>query len=412
MQLSVEVSKTRNWEPALTYLSIVLLGLAGHASMGIKPVLLGSYVNYLGFSPEQAGYVLSSEMTATAISTLGIALKIKYWNRLIVALAAISTILIGNLLSLLATDVVGLSAIRFITGVGHGAAIATMVAAIAGTSQPERLSGLYTISAMACASVFAFTIPQFQEAIGINGLYLIMGLIVLPCMLFIKFFPRYAPKTNDNAEKTQNPTGDIDYKLVGLSLFACAFYYIGVGGFWPYAEQIGRAVGLSYKAAIEVVGYATIASIFGAITAVVLGSRLGRLLPLAFCLVMQTLVLIGLILFPESHSMYFLATLIYMYCWLMFFPYLLGFMSRLDTYGRANGLLIAINAMGYAVGPAIAAYLTSLGSGQSGDNIDNVIWLGIFCFIPSFLILAAVKKYEGSAKQRIEKSNNFSNKGF
>ena len=42
------------------YFAIVLTTLAGNSSISIKPILIGSYVEYLELSPEIAGYILTA----------------------------------------------------------------------------------------------------------------------------------------------------------------------------------------------------------------------------------------------------------------------------------------------------------------------------------------------------------------
>ena len=381
----------------LIYASIVLAALAGNASIGIKPILVGSYVEFLDLSATQAGYVLTAEMTAASIATAITALCANIWDRRKIVFVALVIILVGNMVSIVASDANILATARAITGIGHGAALAVTAAAIASTAQPDRLAGFNTIAVTIAATSLAFITPQMQKIFGISPLFILMAIFVLPSLLSLKAFPTYKPLALKSSQAIKSkPT--LNNMTIIMSIIATAFYYLGVGGFWPFAEQIGKSIGMSYLQSTQIIGFATFASIFGAVTATIIGNRFGRLYPVAFCITAQIIGLSVLYMYPNVTT-FTLAAITYMFCWLMFFPYLLGFISQLDRSGRTNGVIYFCALIGFAVGPGIASWVSTIGAVGSDILINNVVLMGLICLLPSYLIIAAIYRHEKSKPQ-------------
>jgi len=382
------------------YFAIVLTTLAGNSSISIKPILIGSYVEYLELSPEIAGYILTAEMSAAALGTIFAALRVHVWNRRAMGVLALGLILIGNVISCFVDNALLLGVVRSITGLGHGLMLAITAAAIASLGEPDRVVGINTIASTALAALLVFLIPSLQENIGIVPLYVVMGLLVIPAFLFISYFPEYRGNVPVLAVVSEtNDKGDTAFRgntggVVTAVIVAICFYYLGIGSFWPYAEQIGRSVGLSYQDASKIIGYATIAGIIGALLATIIGRKFGRILPISIALIVPTLALISLLIYPNSVLVYKLATVLYMFSWFLFFPYLLGFISQLDPTGRLNSIVYTFALVGFSAGPALAGYLITLGVPVGEVKVSNLVWMAMVCFIPSFSILYAVYKHE------------------
>jgi len=378
----------------MVYLIVVLLSMAGNSSMAAKPIIIGSYVEYFGFSSQQAGYILTCEMTAAALGAIISTLRVHCWNRRMMALMAIAAILCGNILSIQTDELIKLSLARSLTGAGHGVILAVMSATIAAVSAPDRAAGVSTIFASLLGAAMMLGIPVLQHSLGVSPLFWVMAIIALSPLLFLKWLPSFhlqgtAASINKSQKQDASP---ISFVAI-ISIFSATFYYIGIGGFWPFAEQIGRSVGLDYVSASRIVGYATLISIFGGATVVVLGNRFGRKIPIALCLIVQTIGLVLLITAP-SVDVFKVVLITYVYSWAVFFPYLMGFIAEIDPSGRSNGLVYTSALIGFAIGPALASYLVSFGALDSEVALDNVLIMNIACFSPVLLLLYVIRKRE------------------
>ncbi|MGB1439908.1 MAG: hypothetical protein ACPG63_09035, partial [Luminiphilus sp.] len=98
------------------------------------------------------------------------------------------------------------------------------------------------------------------------------------------------------------------------------------------------------------------AGIAGALLAAVLGSRLGRLMPLMVGILGGALCLYFLV--DEFTFLVFaLAVCVYNFAWNVVHPFLLAAMADFDRRGRVVVYAVAMQMVGLAFGPGLAASL-------------------------------------------------------
>jgi MFS family permease len=120
-------------------------------------------------------------------------------------------------------------------------------------------------------------------------------------------------------------------------------------------ERIGVGIGLSSPEAGTILAAALALSILGALGASILGDRWGRRVPLMLAFVAQ---LISLVLLMRSDATsYAIGAVVYSLAWAFAVPYLYSFVASLDESGRLVVLAPAAQAVGAALGPAVAASL-------------------------------------------------------
>ena len=97
--------------------STIYLGVIGAAVFIVQPGFVQGLVEYYGFSVQQGGYIASAEVWGIALTTLLLALggHAYSWQR-ILKLSVVLFVL-GNLASLLTTEMFLFSVLRFITGI-------------------------------------------------------------------------------------------------------------------------------------------------------------------------------------------------------------------------------------------------------------------------------------------------------
>ena len=120
-----------------------------------------------------------------------------------------------------------------------------------------------------------------------------------------------------------------------------------------------------------------------------LGARLGRMLPIMFSLLASTGCLLALLFFSNK-LVYALVIQLYMFVWLMFFPYLMGIVSELDPVGRLAGVSYALQSIGFAIGPALAALMIP------GGGYASLFYLGIGCYLATLLLLLSLARKPGA----------------
>lgn len=364
-------------------LAVILFGVSANITSGLKPLILDSHVRFINLSISGAGDVISIEFLFGAIACYLVSLKIATWNRFYMAFGAIVLMLCGNLGAAYSTDVFGIYASRLIAGIGHGAGYGVLAGAIAGSHSPERLGSAYTVVAMSTVMLASFAAPTTQSIVGSSGLYILILLAVCLGAITLPFFPKRPSSEHVDLIFKNDVSVEASRFAVASVLVGTLFYFMAVGGVWPYFGQLMQANDVAYDVSSKAIGYATAASIAGALCAAGLGVRYGRILPIAGALLLQICALSAPLIFPSVGMVYIVSSICFMFGWLFFFPYLLGLLSILDPYGKicSRGYTIALFCFGF--GPFLAARLVSM------SGLYLVLWMGLFFLLFAFVIFVA-----------------------
>jgi MFS family permease len=350
-------------------LAVIVVGVASHALNSMKAVVVQSYIHSFGVAPSFAGYLLTAEMTAASVGTVFAAAFVNRLKSRAVLGCALTIMLIGNLASILLAEghPPELLILRVICGLGAGFGLGRLAIAIAFSSKPDRLGGLYSVSSSAFASAGAFAMPALQDWIGRPAVFVVLGLTIPAALLLLRWFPE---EGRADGQANRAPLGGADKVVivVGLSL-----YYFALGAYWPFVSVIAGFSGLGYRATADVLGWASIAMIAASFVAVFFGDRKSSGALVLTLLGVGILSIGAPLAAPASQFVYMVCACLFTFSWGALFPFLLGLMSRLDPTGRLNGLLYVIAAVGFASGPAVAGWLI----GHHHDPLIGARWLQV-----------------------------------
>lgn len=371
------------WGPLAAVCSAAIIV---NADVALKPLLLASYMEFWNYGAQHAAYLIAIEASATAGATALTAAFVARVDRRRTMLLALLVIALANGLSLAVSSFVTLAGARALAGLGHGAGLAIVAASIATFRQPDRAAGAMTMAASVAGTIMMFVIPLAQAAFGAKPIFWVMAALALPPLLFL----RALPVRGDDARNVSAPQASLLRPIVLLSLLVAAFFYLSVGAFGPFSAQLGRDAGLTYQQSGQVLGFAGVASLLGAVIAVVVGDRFGRAAPVLLSVLGASSALVALLIFPQSPLAYLFSVPAFFFCWASVYPYLMGFASLLDPSGRVNGLFFTLSLIGFAAGPAIGGLLTSL-SADTRQGLSYVVIFSLVCLIPALGFAPIVK---------------------
>ena len=373
----------------ISLLTIMLTGIAGVVVAGLNPIIATAYVDYLNFSEAQAGYVLAADMSGFTIGTLLISTRIHIWNRRMIAVTGLIILLLGNLICVTLSSFDVLLIARLFIGLGSGGVASAMAASLAASGSPDRYFGFYTILTLSTCAILMLLTSGLMIMFGIKGLFYLLAAMTLPAFCLVRNFPEFAGTSDDGRHSASASWRDMPLNIVIIVSVATLVYYIGTGGVWPYISQVGKAQGFTNEEIGKLLAMAQLFGIAGAMVPIVLGSRLGRALPIAFSLLASMSCLIVLLTLGGK-PVYALVVQLYMFVWLLFFPYLMGIVSELDPLGRLAGVSYALQSVGFAVGPALAALLIT------GGGYAALFYLGIACYLITLILLLPLALKQGA----------------
>ena len=359
-----------------TLYSMFLIGVIAPEVFIVQPGFVQGLVEYLGFDDQGAGKVVSAEMWGLAVTTILMTFIAHRVNWRAVVFGSLVVMFLANAACTLTTDVSTFVALRFIAGLGAGSLVSLSFAAVGLTKNPDRNFGLLIMWVLTYGAIVLMLMPMAYEAFGFNGVIWFFALFPMTAMPFVK----YLPVSGETDAQVEEDAVNLSPRLKGMALFAMLAYFAAQGVVWAYLFLIGLAGGLGEQAVANGLMISQFAGIAGALLAAVIAHRYGRSLPLtigilggAFCLwfLVGTF---GFLAFAVTVS-------VYNFLWNLTHPFLLGAMASFDRHGRVVVYAVAMQMVGLAIGPYLAASVISEGV------YINVNLTGALLFVAAWLLI-------------------------
>ena len=357
----------------------------GPAAIILMPLIVGGLVDSYGFSEQQAGVIATGEGIGLVLGLLTAALWVRSVTWRLALLVGLTTYAALNFGSPLVDGHAGILVLRFLSGFVGGGVFAIVVAALGDNREPDRAFGIaQAVQGLVMGALFAWA-PSLMSESGINSLFYLMAILALTTMIFVPQFPRRG--VVDAAPVPADSAGDPPSSapiLLYLGLFGGFAYYLAVFGFWGFIERMGIRAGLEESTIGYALGISQLAAICGALLAAGAAQRFGRFLPLLIALVGQLWVL-WVLVGQFSAWAFYAGACAYQGLYVMATSYQLGVIAHLDSKGKFIVVMTALQGLGAALGPSIAAALIDDG-GYSGINAAAALTLT--ASLGLFLVLA------------------------
>ena len=357
----------------------------GPAAIILMPLIVGGLVDSYGFSEQQAGVIATGEGIGLVLGLLTAALWVRSVTWRLALLVGLTTYAALNFGSPLVDGHAGILVLRFLSGFVGGGVFAIVVAALGDNREPDRAFGIaQAVQGLIMGALFAWA-PSLMSESGINSLFYLMAILALTTMIFVPQFPRRgvvdaAPVPSDSAGDPPSSAPILLY----LGLFGGFAYYLAVFGFWGFIERMGIRAGLEESTIGYALGISQLAAISGALFAAGAAQRFGRFLPLLIALVGQLWVL-WVLVGQFSAWAFYAGACAYQGLYVMATSYQLGVIAHLDSKGKFIVVMTALQGLGAALGPSIAAALIDDGA-YSGINAAAALTLT--ASLGLFLVLA------------------------
>ena len=359
-----------------TLWSVFLVGVIAPEVFIVQPVFVQGLVAYLGFDDQGAGYTASAEMFGLALTTILMTFTAHRMNWRIVIFWSLIVMFVANGLCTAAPDLNTFIGLRFVAGLGAGSLVSLSFAAIGLTRNPDRNFGLLIMWVLTYGAVVLWLMPSAYALAGMNGALWFFALFPLVAIPFIRFLP----VTGENAVQVESDAVNLTGGMKAMALFAMLAFFTAQGVVWAYLFLIGTAGGLSEQEVANGLTLSQFAGIAGAFLAAVVANRFGRSLPLTIGILGGALCLYFLVGRFEF-LIFALAVGVYNFAWNLTHPFLLAAMASFDRRGRVVVYAVAMQMIGLAIGPGLAASVISQG------QYINVNRLGAGLFVMSLLLI-------------------------
>ena len=359
-----------------TLWSTFLVGVIAPEVFIVQPGFVQGLVEYVGFDDQGAGFAMTAEMFGLATTTILMTFTAHRVNWRLVILGSLIVMFLANVLCTFTTDLNTFMALRFLAGLGAGSLVSLSFAVVGLTSNPDRNFGLLIMWVLTYGAIVLWLMPSAYALAGMNGALWFFALFPLVAVPFI----RNLPADGESLAQVEEDAVNLTTGMKAMALIAMLAYFIAQGVVWAYLFLIGLAGGLSEQEVANGLTLSQFAGIAGALLAATMSNRYGRSLPLTVGILGGALCLYFLVGRYEF-LVFALAVGIYNFAWNLTHPFLLAAMASFDRRGRVVVYAVAMQMVGLAIGPGLAASVIS-----EGDYI-NVNWFGAGLFVMSLALI-------------------------
>lgn len=359
-----------------TIFGVFLIGVIAPEVFIVQPGFVQGLVELLGFDEKGAGYTASAEMFGLAATTILMTFIAHRVNWRVVVFWSLIVMFVANVLCTMTSDLNQFAILRFIAGLGAGSLVSLAFAAVGLTSNPDRNFGFLIMWVLVYGALVLWAMPSAYELAGMNGVLWFFALFPLAAIPFI----RYLPLSGESAVQVEKDAVNLSGTMKTLALFAMLAYFTAQGVVWAYLFLIGLSGGLEDQQVANGLMLSQFAGIAGALLAAIFAQKYGRSLPLAIGIVGGAICLYFLV-GQFEFLVFALAVGVYNFLWNLSHPYLLGAMASFDRRGRVVVYAVAMQMIGLAVGPFLAATVITEG------EFDRVNKLGAALFLVSFILI-------------------------
>ena len=348
------------------------IGIAGYLGVNLSPYMITAAQTGLGMDVLAASWLVTATLLLTAVTGLAIAPLCAGSHRRVVARTGLAIAAVGfaTAAAVPALILPGL----LVGGAGAGGAVAASGAALAAFRNPDRVAGFNGLANRGVITIVLAVIPLIGlapiDVFGALALFSIVGLLVstwLPAAPVLD--PQAGAAVAEAMPIDVPPTGTVRLSparsrtvtIAGFGLLVVfALWAASEDSLWAMAGIMGaEQTGLTPEGLGLALSGATAGGLIGSVLLMVVGSRLGRALPLAVLLVAGGVLKIveGFTSDPTAFIIVFIA---WNTVYAIAFMYFVSTSAALDADGRWSGPLLAVYLVGSALTPVIGAALVGV----------------------------------------------------
>lgn len=330
--------------------ALLLVHTIGPQTVIVLPALTQGYVEYRGLSDSLAGAAASIEVWGLSVAALLMMYFISRVGWRTLMFSALCLITASNGLSVFEWGDTLLYLLRFTSGFGGGVVVAVSYAMLGQTERAQRNFGL-AIMLVLIYGVIAFPLLSFlYKTWGLEGGFAFFGAFAALGLPFVRFLP------NHGSEFESDDVRVVSEKRVEavLSSVMMLVYFSGVMAAWSYFYRFGISNGLDEDAVGKALSMSQFAGMAGALVVVLFEKRLRAGIGAQIAIYITALS-VGFVPQTDSFAAFLLLSCLFNFVWNLTHPLLLALLAQFDASGRIIAYGTAMQFLGIALGPSVAA---------------------------------------------------------
>lgn len=280
---------------------------------------------------------------------------------------------------------------RILVGVGCGCIYSAAVAAVAITRDPDRTYACGALIANILFTALLFILPMTTAFGHQKGVFITLGIVLVSTLWFLLRLPKRSRE--DKFSEGMGKQGIMVSNRIKVMMFASFFLVnLAMGTTWSYVERISLDIDIDAKTLGWMFSASTIAMMVGSVIAGILGTRIGRTIPLAVG-ILGSAVSCLLLVIPDTPAIFLCSLIMWGLFYLISYPYFIGTPAAIDPNGRLSSAVAGTCLLAYSLGPLLGGYVSET------LQYTAVGWVGvIFCVISLLLALPVCRTLDRHVK--------------
>ena len=257
----------------------IMVLVLGSLNYPLMPMVVGAITDHLPISASQAGFVATADMLGMFLASALALSWVRRFNWRQAALWLSLMLVAAHVLSGFCSTLPLLLLARMLAGFCGGSMMALGNTALGDSRTPERNTALFNIVQQGTCAVAFLLMPLAITGYGAPGAFFFLAALVLPGMLFGQWLPRMGRWPRPTTDQATDAPSRAIVLIIGATLPVFLFF-LGFGASWTYIERVGVGAGLSHDMVSKSLSISVLAGMGGSAAAFLLGTRLGRVVPL------------------------------------------------------------------------------------------------------------------------------------
>jgi predicted MFS family arabinose efflux permease len=344
------------------YWVLVVLGAMPFA---VQPFFLGVMSAEFSLSPDELGYIASADVLGIVLASFtGFWWLKRFSFKRLIGLSC-AVMVVGYAALAVTESFQQVFILRVVAGIfGHGIAFSLGTALLCRTERPDRAIAISVVTQIGFSAILLLTLPQLLGLMGVENIYLLLGLVVLLGVPLVTHVSAAAPTTAPAAKSAGSS------KRIALLLLALVCYQIGLSSIWAFIESLSGERGFSLSQTGIMLAVVLPLSMLGSVLAGVLDLRFGRVLPVVLATAVASIGLVVLINTQQT-QLFALAFLVHQLAWNYGIAYVYGALAEASGNSGAEVLAPGSQSLGTALGPILA------GLTAAQFSLASVVWISL-----------------------------------
>lgn len=341
------------------YVMIAAFSAVMYAVLLTYPAMTNQLIEAHAMGPDRIGLLFSVEMGILSLATLPAYLWLKRVSLVPIMILLTSIMVLGNVLSSMATTFGLLAGARGLTALAAGSMVVVVLAFCRRMANSSRALGIWVTAQLALAAVILGVYPWTLAKLDLSGVYLAHAVLIALCLLTLPSVRGVSFKARAGQAASKQDTQE-RFKWIPaiFGLAAILIFYASLHSVWALTGLLAAAGGIAEDTTSGILSLATVAGVASALLATLIGDTKYRTALTTLGLGAMTVSVLLFVGAPYA-ARFAVAAILFKFAWTFALPFIMSSLADLPRADHVMNSFNLMNGIGGAIGPALGGILVA-----------------------------------------------------